>query len=177
MSQQGHDFRSCSIATRMACCSLLVSVSLVPITGICPSSGCSIKMCPFLPFPQHAHLMCFATSSQSLAFVPPLMVEVRLLPLHSRPCSLSPSDAEPLRTVKFTSPLYRSNLHYKIVSKPSASAQVVRDMMNFILEHYPNETGIVYCLSRNVSEIPRRHHRRWSALRRTRSTSRPSWLP
>lgn len=60
-----------------------LSLSLVPIIGICPSSGCTIKMCPFSPFRQHAHLMCFATSLQSLAFVPSLMVEVRLLPLHS----------------------------------------------------------------------------------------------
>jgi len=177
VSQQGHDFRSCSIATRIACRGLFVSVFLVPIIRIYPSSGCSIQMCPFSLFPQRAHLMCFATSSQSFAFRLLLMVEVRLLPLHSRPCSLSPLDAPPLGTVKFTSPLYRSNLHYKIIQKPSVSAQVVRHMMDYILECYPNETGIVYCLSRKVSEIPRRHRRRRSSLRRTRSRSRLSCLP
>jgi hypothetical protein len=156
------------------------SLFLVPIIRICPSSGCSIHMCPFSPFPQHAHLMCFATSSQSFALRLPLTVKVRLLPLHSRPCSLSPLDAAPLGTVRFTSPLYRSNLHYKIIQKPSVSAQVVKSMVNYILERYPNETGIVYCLSRKVSQIPCRHCRAlvsWSSLRRTRSRSRLSCLP
>jgi len=159
VSQQGHDFRSYSIATRMACRGLFISVVLVPIIRIYPSSGCSIQMCPFSPFPQHAHLKCFAISSQFFASRLLLTVEVRL-PSPSRPCSLSPLDAAPTGTVKFTSPLYRSNLHYKIMQKSSVSAQVVRHMMDYILEHYPNETGIVYCLSRNVSEIPRRHRRR-----------------
>lgn len=135
------------------------SLFLVPIIRICPSSGYSIQTCPFSPFPQHAHLMCFATSSQPSALRLPLTVEVRFFPPHSRPCSLSPLDAAPLGTVQFTSPLYRSNLHYKIIQKPSVSAQVVKSMVNYILERYPNETGIVYCLSRKVSQIPRRHCR------------------
>jgi ATP-dependent DNA helicase Q1 len=53
--------------------------------------------------------------------------------------------------VKFTSPLYRKNLHYKVLSKPSGAAQVVKDMVKYILEYHPDETGIVYCLSRAVS--------------------------
>ncbi|KAI0253441.1 P-loop containing nucleoside triphosphate hydrolase protein [Lactifluus subvellereus] len=67
----------------------------------------------------------------------------------------SPTDgtaAIPRRTVKFSSPLYRKNLHYKIVSKSAHSMQVVRDMVKYILECHPNETGIVYCLSRADSE-------------------------
>lgn len=60
--------------------------------------------------------------------------------------------AVPHGTVKFTSPLYRKNLHYKVVSKPSSSAQVVRDMVRYILENHRDETGIIYCLSRADSE-------------------------
>ncbi|KAH9983807.1 P-loop containing nucleoside triphosphate hydrolase protein [Russula compacta] len=60
--------------------------------------------------------------------------------------------AAPYGTVKFTSPLYRKNLHYKVLSKPSSSAQVVSDMVKYILQYHPDETGIVYCLSRADSE-------------------------
>jgi len=60
--------------------------------------------------------------------------------------------AAPYGTVKFTSPLYRKNLHYKVLSKPSGAAQVVKDMVKYILEYHPDETGIVYCLSRAVSD-------------------------
>lgn len=60
--------------------------------------------------------------------------------------------AAPHGTVKFTSPLYRKNLHYKVVSKPSSATQVVRDMVKYILENHRDETGIVYCLSRADSE-------------------------
>ncbi|KAF8488965.1 P-loop containing nucleoside triphosphate hydrolase protein [Russula emetica] len=60
--------------------------------------------------------------------------------------------AAPHGTVKFTSPLYRKNLHYKVVSKPSSAAQVVKDMVKYILENHRDETGIIYCLSRADSE-------------------------
>lgn len=66
--------------------------------------------------------------------------------------SLSHLDAAPDGTVKFTSPLYRRNLQYKIISKPSTGALLVRDMMNYILECYADETGIIYCLSRKVGD-------------------------
>ncbi|KAF8270129.1 P-loop containing nucleoside triphosphate hydrolase protein [Lactarius quietus] len=57
--------------------------------------------------------------------------------------------AEPRCTVLFTSPLYRQNLHYKVLPKSSDHAVVVREMVKYLLERHPNETGIVYCLSRN----------------------------
>jgi superfamily II DNA helicase RecQ len=80
--------------------------------------------------------------------------------------------AAPYGTVKFTSPLYRKNLHYQIVSKPSVSAQLVKDMMNYILERHPNETGIVYCLSRLVSDSAQLPIGIGQSLCRTRSGSR-----
>ena len=61
--------------------------------------------------------------------------------------------ADPRGTVLFTSPLYRKNLHYKVLPKSSYRAGPVRDMVKFILERHPNETGIVYCLSRAVSTL------------------------
>ncbi len=78
--------------------------------------------------------------------------------------------------MKFTSPLYRKNLHYKVVSKPSSSAQVVRDMVKYVLENHRDETGIIYCLSRAVSSgFPNSKHRSFMSnllLYRTRSGSR-----
>jgi ATP-dependent DNA helicase Q1 len=64
---------------------------------------------------------------------------------------ISSSAAVPYGTVTFSSPLYRKNLRYKVVPKPSHSRQVVSDMVKYILESHLNDTGIVYCLSRAVS--------------------------
>lgn len=91
---------------------------------------------------------------------------------------ISHSAAPPYGTVKFTSPLYRKNLHYKVVSKPSSAKQVVKDMVKYILENHRDETGIIYCLSRAVSnEFPNSKHKHPSlmsnlSLYRTRSGSR-----
>jgi len=60
--------------------------------------------------------------------------------------------AAPHSTVMFTSPLYRKNLLYKVISKPSGAAQVVKEIASYILEFHPDETGIIYCLSRTDSE-------------------------
>ncbi|KAI9444014.1 ATP-dependent DNA helicase, partial [Lactarius indigo] len=60
--------------------------------------------------------------------------------------------AKPLGTVLFTSPLYRKNLHYKVLPKSSDRTRAVRDMVKYILDRHPNETGIVYCLSRADAE-------------------------
>jgi hypothetical protein len=74
------------------------------------------------------------------------------LPFFEYSCRLiSHTAATPHGTVKFTSPLYRKNLHYKVISKPSSGAQVVKDMVRYILDNHRDETGIVYCLSRAVS--------------------------
>ncbi|KAH9047166.1 ATP-dependent DNA helicase [Lactarius hengduanensis] len=60
--------------------------------------------------------------------------------------------AKPLGTVLFTSPLYRKNLQYKVLPKASDRVGAVRDMVKYILDRHPNETGIIYCLSRADAE-------------------------
>lgn len=59
--------------------------------------------------------------------------------------------AEPGRTVFFSSPLYRKNLHYKVIQKASKENDHLDMMVNYILEKYPNESGIVYCTTKLAS--------------------------
>ncbi|KAI0088956.1 P-loop containing nucleoside triphosphate hydrolase protein [Irpex rosettiformis] len=55
-------------------------------------------------------------------------------------------------TVYFTSPLYRKNLHYKVLSKPSSSAQHIKEITEYILDNHPYDTGIIYCFSQKEAE-------------------------
>lgn len=63
--------------------------------------------------------------------------------------------AELGKTVFFSSPLYRKNLHYKVIPKPSKENDHFDIMVNYILEHYPNDSGIVYCTTKLASVQPR----------------------
>lgn len=60
-------------------------------------------------------------------------------------------DAATQGTVYFSSPLYRKNLHYRVVSKPVKVADHLEAMRDYILEHHPNDTGIIYCFTTKVS--------------------------
>ncbi|KDQ10516.1 hypothetical protein BOTBODRAFT_115767 [Botryobasidium botryosum FD-172 SS1] len=55
-------------------------------------------------------------------------------------------------TVLFTSPLYRKNLHYRVVPKPSSASGVIQAMSEYILENHRDRCGIVYCLSKKDTE-------------------------
>ncbi|KAI0824919.1 P-loop containing nucleoside triphosphate hydrolase protein [Trametes gibbosa] len=56
-------------------------------------------------------------------------------------------------TVLFSAPLYRKNLHYKVLAKPAATQDSIRAMCDYILEHHREDTGIVYCLTKKDAEF------------------------
>jgi ATP-dependent DNA helicase Q1 len=62
------------------------------------------------------------------------------------------SAADSDRTVFFSAPLYRANLHYSVVKKPSSAAAVITMMVEEILTKHKDQTGIVYCLSKADTE-------------------------
>ena len=51
--------------------------------------------------------------------------------------------------VFLTQSFNRPNLHYEVRKKPR---NVLADINTFITTHYPDSTGIIYCLSRNKCE-------------------------
>ncbi|KAJ7071166.1 ATP-dependent DNA helicase [Mycena amicta] len=55
-------------------------------------------------------------------------------------------------TVYFSSPLYRPNLHYRVLPKPSSAQAAIVAMKDYILEAHPQDTGIIYCWSRKDAE-------------------------
>ncbi|PPQ71505.1 hypothetical protein CVT24_006469 [Panaeolus cyanescens] len=57
------------------------------------------------------------------------------------------NSASPEGTVYFSAPLYRKNLHYKVVPKPEKAEVVLTDIRDYILEKYPDSTGIIYCFT------------------------------
>ena len=59
-------------------------------------------------------------------------------------------DAPTQGTVYFSSPLYRKNLHYRVVPKPAKATELLEAMRDYILEHHPNDTGIIYCFTIKV---------------------------
>lgn len=52
----------------------------------------------------------------------------------------------------WSSELYRRNLHYKVVSKSSSAEDQVSEIAEWIAAHHPEETGIVYTLTRKDAE-------------------------
>ncbi|GAA5826159.1 hypothetical protein JCM11251_007187 [Rhodosporidiobolus azoricus] len=69
------------------------------------------------------------------------------------PRQTSPGHAAlPKTTVLFTAPLYRSNLRYTIIPKPSSAQAVIDQMVDYILDNHQGHSGIIYTLSRADSE-------------------------
>ncbi|KAL6299341.1 P-loop containing nucleoside triphosphate hydrolase protein [Sparassis latifolia] len=62
------------------------------------------------------------------------------------------SSAPPVGTVYFSAPLYRKNLHYAVLPKPSTCSAAITMMKNYILEHHKNHVGIIYCLAKKDAE-------------------------
>lgn len=87
----------------------------------------------------------------------PASVVSDMLKILAMPKQTSPGEAALSNTtVLFTSPLYRSNLKYKIVPKPGAAAAQIQAIVDYIEAEHKNDLGIVYCLTRadceNVSK-------------------------
>ncbi|KAI0336584.1 ATP-dependent DNA helicase [Cubamyces sp. BRFM 1775] len=68
------------------------------------------------------------------------------------PAPISGSAATTEGTILFSAPLYRKNLHYTVVPKPASAQDSIRIMCDYILKHHPNDTGIVYCLTKKDAE-------------------------
>ena len=66
----------------------------------------------------------------------------------------SPTQADRDGSVLFTSPLYRPNLRYRVVAKPSKSSDNIADMAEFVKREHPSQSGIVYTLSKKVRAAP-----------------------
>lgn len=62
----------------------------------------------------------------------------------------SPTQANRDGTVLFTSPLYRPNLRYSVVAKPSKPSEHFADMASFVKREHLHQSGIVYTLSKKV---------------------------
>lgn len=64
------------------------------------------------------------------------------------PPVVDPSKAPKNGTLYFTAPLYRPNLHYSVLPRPSAAAQSSQMIVNWIRERHSGKSGIVYTLTR-----------------------------
>ncbi|KAJ3831488.1 P-loop containing nucleoside triphosphate hydrolase protein, partial [Lentinula raphanica] len=83
------------------------------------------------------------------ATCPPLVLADLLKVLRLGP---TVSSDDPPRTLYFTSPLYRPNLHYQVLPKATDSSKVYEEMTMWILANHRDDSGIVYCLSKRDAE-------------------------
>ncbi|KAH9849006.1 ATP-dependent DNA helicase [Lenzites betulinus] len=85
------------------------------------------------------------------ATCPPLVLR-DLLKTLQMPAPVSATAAKSKGTVLFSAPLYRKNLHYKVLAKPAGTQESIRVMCDYILENHRGDTGIVYCFSKKDAE-------------------------
>ncbi|KAF8886803.1 P-loop containing nucleoside triphosphate hydrolase protein [Infundibulicybe gibba] len=86
------------------------------------------------------------------ATCPPKVLQDILKTLGLKPVVDGKVNASVDGTVYFASPLYRKNLHYSVLPKPSQAARLIQEMAMYITQHHPNDSGIVYCLSKKDAE-------------------------
>ncbi|KAJ7487448.1 ATP-dependent DNA helicase [Mycena galericulata] len=85
------------------------------------------------------------------ATCPPKVLEDLLRTLGMKPV-VDGTNAKSNATVYFSAPLYRKNLHYTILPKPSSAVAAITAMKDYILDKHPNQSGIVYCFTRKDAE-------------------------
>ncbi|KAH6906055.1 ATP-dependent DNA helicase [Coprinopsis sp. MPI-PUGE-AT-0042] len=85
------------------------------------------------------------------ATCPPQVLQDLIKILGLRPV-VGGNEANTDGTIYFSSPLYRKNLHYKILPKSASGAPTCKAMSDWILEHHPTDTGIIYCLTQKDCE-------------------------
>lgn len=68
------------------------------------------------------------------------------------PPTVDPIHAMPNKTVYFTAPLHRPNLHYKVLNRPSLAKDANEAIAKWIEEHHAGHSGIVYALSRSDTQ-------------------------
>ncbi|CEI89986.1 hypothetical protein RMCBS344292_04322 [Rhizopus microsporus] len=58
----------------------------------------------------------------------------------------------PNGTLVFSAPLFRPNLIYRVVQKPDTADETIRHITHWITTHHPDQSGIIYCLSKKDTE-------------------------
>ena len=96
-------------------------------------------------FPKTPILAVTATAPQNVVSD---MLKTLGLPRKTSPGSA----ALPNTTIVFSAPLYRPNLRYKVLPKPSSAQAALDAIVDWILDHHEGDTGIIYTLSRADSE-------------------------
>ncbi|KAF7320382.1 ATP-dependent DNA helicase [Mycena kentingensis (nom. inval.)] len=85
------------------------------------------------------------------ATCPPDVLRDLLRTLGMKPVS-NGDNAQAGQTVYFTSPLYRPNLHYRVLPKPASAQAAIIAMKDYILEYHQTDSGIIYCFTRKLPE-------------------------
>ncbi|ORX34459.1 P-loop containing nucleoside triphosphate hydrolase protein [Kockovaella imperatae] len=65
-------------------------------------------------------------------------------------------------TVFFSAPLFRSNLHYQVLPKPSNAKAAIEKIGSWIQLHHPGESGIIYCFSKKDADTVAESLKEWS---------------
>ncbi|OCF58975.1 ATP-dependent DNA helicase [Kwoniella mangroviensis CBS 10435] len=94
------------------------------------------------------------TATLSSKTLPDLLKILRLGPITDA--------AKSTGTVFFSAPLFRPNLHYKVLSKPSNAKSAIAAMGEWIQKNHPGQSGIIYCLSKKDVETVAEELREWS---------------
>ncbi|WVR04515.1 hypothetical protein IAU60_001519 [Kwoniella sp. DSM 27419] len=97
------------------------------------------------------------TATLSSKTLPDLLKILRLGPITDG------RSAKTTGTVFFSAPLFRPNLHYQVLSKPSSAKAAIAAMGTWIQANHPAKSGIIYCLSKKDAETVADDLRQWSS--------------